>query len=191
MARARRCTPNAWACVALLAGMGMTPMASADGMDPGAPAASRVADDALALRCTLHVPPQGVAGRPVPLRMTLHNGGPRALRMLTWQTPFEGEWFAPFVAVQRDGTELPYQGPMLKRGAPAHDDYLVLPAGAGKSATLDLARAFDLSRPGRYTVQPRLRLMDVRTEGAASLASDALQPHVLDCPALQFELKAP
>lgn len=189
MARARRRTLNAWACAALL--LGALAMAHADGMDRDAAPPTRGAADTQppVLHCTLHVPPRGVAGRPVPLRMTLRNAGPRALRVLTWQTPFEGEWFAPFVAVQRDGTELPYQGPMLKRGAPAPQDYLVLPARAEKGATLDLARAFDLSRPGRYTVQPRLRLMDVRAEGVQ--AGTALQAQPLDCAAVQFELSAP
>jgi hypothetical protein len=146
------------------------------------------ADGATALRCTLHAAAQGVAGKPVPLRMTLRNPGPRPLRVLTWQTPFEGGWFAPFVSMAHEGRELPYQGAMMKRGEPTPQDYLRLPARGSRSATVDLAQAFDLSRPGRYTLTPRIKLMDVRLDGAAAAGPPAPQP--LDCPALQFELRA-
>lgn len=165
------------ALAALLAGAGMP--AHADGA--AAPPA---------LRCTLQVAPQGVAGRPVPLRMVLRNAGAQAVRVLTWQTPFEGGWFAPFVSISLEGRELPYQGAMIKRGEPTPDEYLRLRARGARSATLDLAQAFDLSRPGRYTLTPRLRLMDVRPDRDAAATAGTMAPLPLDCPVLQFELRA-
>jgi hypothetical protein len=140
-----------------------------------------------ALRCALHVPPRSIAGQPVPLRLTLHNPGPRALGVLRWQTPFEGGWFAPFVSLSFEGQELPYQGAMMKRGAPTADDYVRVAARGTRRAAVDLAQAFDLSRPGRYTLTPRVRLLDVREDGAP--AGAAMQEQALDCPVLQFELQ--
>jgi hypothetical protein len=175
--RAARATLRAGIGAVVAMAAVMTAGARADGMDSPP------------LQCTLHVAPEGVAGRAVPLRMTLRNTGPRALRVLTWRTPFEDLWTAPFVALSFEGRELAYRGPMVKRGAPTGDDYLRLPAGASASAEADLALVFDLSKPGRYTLTPRLRLMDVQPAGSASTGPMAAQ--ALDCPLLQFELRVP
>jgi hypothetical protein len=113
------------------------------------------------LRCKLDAPARVAVGEPVPLRFTFTNAGATGLQLLRWNTPLEGDWFAPFVQVLRDGQPLPYRGPMVKRGDPANDQYLWLGSGASKTAELDLRRVFDLSKPGRYRVLPRIRLVDV------------------------------
>lgn len=142
------------------------------------------------LRCTLSAPATGVTGRPLPLRLTLHNTGRQPLRILVWGTPFEG-WMAPFVSVQRDGVALDYRGAMVKRGAPGPDEYLAIAPGRSRRATVDLAEAFDLGQPGRYRVTPRLQLHGWAT-GRASPAAPAAQPGVaLDCNAVDTTLRPP
>lgn len=136
------------------------------------------ASAAAALRCTLQSTPQARAGQPVPVRFTLTNTGAAPLLVLRWNTPFERTWFAPFVVVTREGGRaLAYQGPMLKRGDPAAGDYLRLEPGQSDNAELDLALAFDLSRPGRYRVQPRIRLIDLVAPAAGASAPRARAQH--------------
>lgn len=142
------------------------------------------------ITCRLSVPAQGQSGQPVPLRMQLANPGSAPVQVLTWNTPFEGDWFGPFVEVSRNGQPLPYQGPMLKRGDPAADEYLTLPARASRQAELDLARAFDLGQPGHYRVVTVGRLADVWQGEAATLRTRAsFQAQALECPPVEFRLR--
>lgn len=143
-----------------------------------------------ALRCELSVPPQGVAGQPVPLRLTLTNTGRQPLQLLRWNTPFEGRWAAPFVRVLRAGRALEYHGPQFKRGDPSIDDYLALAPGQSGSAEIDLALPYDLARAGRYDVRPALALLDLAPLGSAPRRRDAFTPHALHCNRLRFELSA-
>jgi len=142
------------------------------------------------LRCTLSAPATGVAGRPLPLRLTLHNTGRQPLRILVWGTPFEG-WLAPYVGVQRDGVPLDYRGAMVKRSAPGPDETLAIAPGRSRHATVDLAEAFDLGQPGHYRVTPRLWLHGWAI-GPAGPAVPAAQPGVaLDCNVVAITLQPP
>lgn len=144
----------------------------------------------LPLECSLSVPAAVGAGQAVPLRLRLRNPGLAPLQVLGWGTPFEG-WFAPFVRVWRDDTELSYRGPSLKRGDPERDDYLRLGAGRARVAVVDLREAFDLGRSGRYRVEPQITLHDVFVAGAARpprpRALHAGQP--LACAGREFEIR--
>ena len=158
---------------------------------PGFAAPAAAGPGAEGLRCRWQAPAQVAAGEPVPLHFTISNTGGTALWVLTWNTPFEdGGWFGPYVEVQRQGEALRYQGPMMKRGDPQRDDYLRLAPGASHSAVVDLSLPFDLSQPGRYRVQPRLRLHDV-TSQAPSRPRSAHALHPLDCEALEIEVLQP
>ncbi len=142
-----------------------------------------------ALRCRLTAPAVGRPGDALMLRFTFANRSPRALRLLTWNTPFEPGWFAPFVSVTRDGEPLEYRGAMMKRGAPAPDDYLEIGAHRTRRAEIDLALAFDLSRPGRYHVEPRLVLHDLAlVDARRAHAASGRAPQPLVCNAVDFKL---
>lgn len=129
-------------------------------------AVSTPAPAAPALRCSLAAPARVLAGQPVVLRFTLGNPGPAPLLVLRWNTPFEGAWLAPFVELTRDGRPVPYQGPMAKRADPGPDSYLRIEARSSASAEIELSPAFDVAVPGRYRVQPRLHLADIRVAHA-------------------------
>ncbi|HEX5686353.1 MAG TPA: hypothetical protein VFY73_20180 [Ideonella sp.] len=150
---------------------------------------------ATALRCVVQAPARAMVGQPVLLRFTVTNTGPTPLQVLRWNTPFEGAWFAPFVEVKRDGKALPFQGPMIKRAEPSAENYLRFDAGQSIDAELDLALPFDLSKPGHYRVQPRLRLIDVFVDtGSEAKAPRARSEHQgadLACPAVEFKLASP
>ena len=125
---------------------------------------------------------------PASIRFELSNGSDAALRVLTWNTPLEG-WKGTVLRVTRDGEELPYQGPMLKRGDPQADDYVEIAAGGRVDATVDLAEVYDVSRPGTYTVEADGDLIDV-TAGPTEVIPrprDRHQPMPLDCGAVTLE----
>jgi len=152
---------------------------------------SLAASPAAALRCALEAPAKAAVGQPVLLRFALTNTGTVPLQVLRWNTPFEGAWFAPFVALTRDGQALPFQGPMIKRAEPQAADYLKVEAGQSIHAEVDLALPFDLSKPGQYRVQPRIRLIDVF---AATTGEPVPRPRAkhqgadLACPAVDLAI---
>jgi hypothetical protein len=69
--------------------------------------------------------------------------------------------------VTRDGASVDYHGPMLKRGAPRKESYVVLKPGERRQATIDLTDGWDVDAPGSYTVEYAAQLFDV-IEGSAS-----------------------
>ena len=153
------------------------------------PVSAGPTDAAGPLRCKLTAPATGRPGEALMLHFTFANHGPRALRLLTWNTPLEPGWFAPFVNVTRDGEPLEYRGAMMKRGAPAADDYLEIGAHRTRHAEIDLALGFDLSRPGRYHVEPRIVLHDLASlDARRARAADARAPQSLACNAVDFVL---
>lgn len=144
------------------------------------------------LRCTLSAPAQLPAGGPVPLRFGIHNSGPGAVKVLRWNTPWEGLWAAPFVSISRNGIELAYLGPKIKRGAPQAEDWFTLPAGGTITAVVDAAVVHDLSQAGSYEVVPRLRLLDVMGNGTSMRpAGEPAAPQQLDCPSIAIKLVDP
>ncbi len=122
------------------------------------------------------------------LRLRVHNRGRERLQVLAWGTPFEG-WFAPFVRVWRDGTELAYQGPSVKRGDPDADEYLSIEPGRAREVRFTLEPAFDAAVPGRYRIEPQLLLHDVAEGRRARLPRPRAQhqPVALHCAALEFD----
>jgi len=129
-------------------------------------------------------------GEPVWLVWQFSNTSSQELQFLVWGTPFDENWFAPYVRVQRDGTPLNYGGAMLKRGDPPAGQYLSLAPGAHREARVELGVAFDLRATGRYRVQPQIALHDL-IRGGSALAPRPLSQHVraaLACKAVEFEV---
>lgn len=120
------------------------------------------------------------------LRFELANRSQAPLRVLTWNTPWEG-WMGTILTVTRDGEEIPYQGRMTKRGDPAGENYKEIPAGGRIEATVDLAEVYDVSRPGSYRVEVSGDLLDV-TSGAAPRPLDRHQPMPLRCEPVTFDV---
>ncbi len=79
----------------------------------------------------------------VELEFLLKNPSPQPVHLLTWGTPFEGAWFAPFVRASVDGAALAYRGAQIKRADPDADEYLRLPAAGQRRIRVDLADGYD------------------------------------------------
>lgn len=118
------------------------------------------------------------------IRFELANRSQAPLRVLTWNTPWEG-WKGTILTVAREGEELPYQGPMLKRGDPGREEYAEIAAGGRIEATVDLAEVYDVSRPGPYRVEVTGDLLDVTSE-AVPRPRDRHQPMPLRCEPVTF-----
>jgi hypothetical protein len=146
---------------------------------------------AMTLDCTMSVPPSLKAGEPVSLRFQLTNPTAQPLFVLDWHTPFEG-LLNNFLQVTRDGTEVPYQGPMLKRGNPEANDYVTVPAGKSMEASVEVSLAYDFSQPGRYRIAFRNELMDVTSNQAdVPRITDRFQSMPVKCPAVETTIVKP
>ncbi|GAA1637031.1 M35 family metallo-endopeptidase [Actinoplanes couchii] len=85
------------------------------------------------------------------VRVTVRNTSSSAVDVLSRDLP-QTRQTAAVLAVTRDGVPVPYQGRLVKLGAPDASDYTRIPAGGAYTVTVDLAGDYDLSRPGTFTV---------------------------------------
>lgn len=130
-----------------------------------------------------------VAGSPTSLRFSLSNRTAAPLWVLRWNTPLEG-WKGTILTVTANGTEIPYQGPMLKRGDPGREDYVEIPAGESASATVDLSQVYEVSQPGRYEVKVTGSLHDVAKDGTSvPRPRDRHEAMELECEGVTLEVK--
>lgn len=113
------------------------------------------------LRFRLEAQPSYIIGQPVPITFTLENLTNRDIYVLTWYTPLEGVKGKIF-KVTRDGTEIPYEGRMVKRGNPAREDYIhITSRGSSAPSTVDLSLSFNMTVPGEYHVEFIKRVYDL------------------------------
>jgi hypothetical protein len=142
-------------------------------------------------RCELSVAPQLKVGEPVNVTFRLTNPTAQQLFVLDWHTPLEG-LLSNCLEVTRDGTEIPYQGPMFKRGNPEASDYVILAPGVLSERTIEAQLAYDFSQPGTYRIAFRGPLMDVATQQAEvprPLAQHRAVP--VQCQAIETKISAP
>jgi hypothetical protein len=143
------------------------------------------------LECAMSVSPRVRVGEPVELTFRLRNPTAQPLYVLNWHTPLEG-LLSNCLKVTRAGVEIPYQGPMFKRGDPDADSYVTLAAGASAEEKIEASLAYDFSQPGTYRIEFRGPLMDVATQQAEvprPLARHSAVP--LQCPAVETTIVAP
>ena len=138
------------------------------------------------LRCELNMAKTLAPAQPATLVFALTNTGSEAIQILNWQTPFEGIQ-APMFTVSRAGLELDYRGIMLKRAAPRAQDYFTLAPGERRQASIELAQGWDVTAPGKYTVEYAARLFDVIAgKATAPSAPGAFTSLELDCASVAF-----
>ena len=129
------------------------------------------------------------AGGPTGVRFQLINRLDKPLSMLRWSTPFEG-WRGTILSVSLQGQEIPYRGPMVTRGDPVAGDYMNLRAGESQIIGIDLSQAYDLSKPGLYTVKVTGGIHDVIQDGTQPpRPRDRFQPVGLVCNELTLDVK--
>lgn len=141
------------------------------------------------LECKLDSITPMEAGGPVAVRLRLMNRSDQPVWFLRWNTPFE-RWKGTIFTLSRGGTELPFQGPMVKRGDPGTEEYVQVPAGESILGTADLAEVYDLNQPGRYQIKVTGGLQDViQGSPLKPRTRDQFQPLALRCNALDLEVR--
>jgi hypothetical protein len=143
------------------------------------------------LQCALSGPTSQKAGEPVELTFRLTNPTAQPVFVLKWHTPLEG-LRNNFLEVKRDGTEVAYQGRMVKRGEPSAEEYVTLSPGASVEQKFEASQAYDFSEPGTYEIAFRGPLMDVATQqGEVPRTRETLHSQPLECSTVQTTITAP
>jgi peptidyl-Lys metalloendopeptidase len=153
------------------------------------PAAPAVDTSPAGLNATLEAPSSLRNGEAVPVTFTLTNHSPEKLYVLTWYTPLEGILGEIFL-VKRDGQAIPYEGPLVMRGDPLPEHYVLLEPGASVSAEVDLATVYNFSQAGEYTIEflsPRISHV-AKTEREFATSVDDLGPVEIPCNSLSLEI---
>lgn len=125
------------------------------------------------------------ASGPAAVRFTLVNRTDAPLWVLRWNTPLEG-WQGTIFELTSGGAELPYTGPMVKRGDPGREDYVEIPAGGKAEGAVDLSLVYDL-KPGTYRLRVIGGLQDVTTDSVPR-PRDRHEPAPLDCPEIEINV---
>ena len=80
------------------------------------------------------------------------NTGQESLHILRWDSPMEGLTSDMF-KVTRNGQIVVYQGPVMKRAFPEASDFATLNPGVSIQSSVDVSKWYDLSEPGKYTIE--------------------------------------
>jgi peptidyl-Lys metalloendopeptidase len=105
-----------------------------------------------------------VKDNPIIINFTLENLSNENLWVLTWYTPLEGLKGKIFRVIC-DGTEIPYEGPMVKRGQPKKGDYIHIDPGRSVSVEVDLSNVYKLPVCKECRVEFKGRIYDFSTSG--------------------------
>lgn len=101
--------------------------------------------------------------QPVIVHVTLTNATDHPMKVLKWQT-LADDVEGPLFSIQRDGLPVAYIGPLYKRPAPTHENYLYLKAGESITHDVDIAMYYDLSISGVYRISYDVATWDLYSE---------------------------
>lgn len=123
------------------------------------------------------------------IKYTLTNISDKAVYVLKWHTPLEG-FYNDIFNIVKDGKRVGYIGPMVKRGMPTPDDYIMLKPGESANATLDLATAYEIYDTGQYSVQMAYDILDAKWANGKTLQKiEAFNPVKAQASTVMFILK--
>lgn len=93
------------------------------------------------------------AGDSVLLKFTVYNAADTTQQFCKWHTPFE-PLMSKYLEVKNDqGEEADYKGAMAKRMMPPPaSSYIKVNGKDSLASTVDLLKAFAISKPARYTI---------------------------------------
>jgi peptidyl-Lys metalloendopeptidase len=136
------------------------------------------------------------SAEPVKLRFELTNKGAVDLYALKWYTPLEGLNSDCLKVIRNEKNKVAYDGPMVKRGHPGPEDYLLVPAGETVSADVNVSESYAVSLPADYRVELNIAGLEhlpapsaAPKGAAAALAKDAPQLQELTGGGTSFKVK--
>lgn len=93
------------------------------------------------------------AGDPIELKFTVYNDADTSRQFCKWHTPFEPLMSKYLDVKDASGQEMQYKGPMAKRiMPPPASSYIKMNPKDSLSATIDLLKAYDITKPSKYTI---------------------------------------
>jgi peptidyl-Lys metalloendopeptidase len=101
----------------------------------------------------------------------------KPIRILKWNTPLEG-LRSDCLDVKRNGKPVPYDGIMVKRGAPTADDFVTIPPGKSVTNKVDLGGAYDMSSAGQVKVDYKKEGLRVAADTSAVNPAEAMRTGV-------------
>ena len=145
------------------------------------------------MECQVTPRPPLTTGGPVQIRFALTNPTDEKAWVLNWNTPFEQRWMGTvFTLTGPGGEEIPYQGPMAKRGVPTIEEYVEIAPGGTAEAVVDLAQVYEFKNPGRYRLQATGDLFDLTANGDdLPRSTDLYRPVPLRCNEVLLEVGQP
>ena len=92
-------------------------------------------------------------GEPMLLKFTVYNQADSTQQFCKWHTPFEPLLSKYLEIKDEQGVEMLYRGAMAKRiMPPPAESYIMVNKKDSVSATVDLLKAFAITRPSKYTI---------------------------------------
>jgi peptidyl-Lys metalloendopeptidase len=93
-----------------------------------------------------------VSDQEVMVDVVFTNNGSTPLSIAKWFVP-EGALEGDLFLLSRDGKQVPYLGPIIKRAAPTAQDMITLAPGETITRSVDISGMYDLSVSGEYKMQ--------------------------------------
>ncbi|MFB9593721.1 M35 family metallopeptidase [Streptomyces racemochromogenes] len=131
--------------------------------------------NSLIFHCELQARRQYRLGEPIEITFELRNVSDDIYRVLTWDIPIEGRALN-FLSVSYEGSNLLYDGPLIKRGDPTQERYITLRPGESRSAEVDISKLYAIQAPGEYVLTVACALSDaypVADDGSPSTRARA------------------
>lgn len=111
------------------------------------------------LECALRTQPRYRSGEQITVTFEIRNSSNESYRVLTWDTPLQG-YPLNFLSVSHEGSEVPYDGPLVTRSDASEEDYITLAPGEARSGEVDVSQLYAVQLPGEYTVTLDTALYD-------------------------------
>jgi peptidyl-Lys metalloendopeptidase len=137
--------------------------------------------------------PHNAATNPLRVSMYAANGSVEVIvtntsrqvaRVPKWQLP-SSELQANLFRISRDGQPVAYEGILAKRGLPQPSDLAILRPGQSYRTIVDLPDAYDMTKPGRYTITLASPLQHASLSDGSILKTDRGLPMLLQSAPLQ------
>lgn len=119
------------------------------------------------------------------VEVILTNTSSKIMRVPRYQLPL-GALEAKLFKVTRDGKQVAYEGPMIKRGLPSASDFAILRPGQSYRSVVDLAEAYDMRKSGTYTVTLASPMQHASLSGGSMLKTPRGLPLTLQSAPLRM-----
>jgi len=86
------------------------------------------------------------------ITVSITNESSEAIKVLTWNTPFEKTLSADLFQIQNGKNTSQYLGRIVKRGTPTEADYTLLNAGETRTVSVELSKYYKMEVKGNYVV---------------------------------------